>query len=113
MNITAAHRARWSRFPIIGCVACRKDGRHNSGTQVHHLNIGGKAGQKRRGHADTIPLCPWHHQGIANYGLNRESMRTLFGPSLATESRAFRDYFGTDDELLSYTNELITTSDRM
>jgi hypothetical protein len=97
MNITAAHKARWSRFPAIGCLACRKEGLANPNTQVHHLNVGGKAGQKRRGHDFTIPLCPWHHQG---HGFGP-------GPSLAKQSKAFRAAYGTDDELLAWTNELI------
>jgi hypothetical protein len=113
VNITAAHRARWSRFPGIGCVACRKDERFNFNTQAHHLNVGGKAGQKRRGHDETIPLCPWHHQALPPQGKTQAWATEYMGPSLALSSKAFRARYGTDDELLSLTNELLTTFDRL
>lgn len=74
--------------------------------QVHHLNLGGKAGQKRRGRRVSIGLCEWHHQGIPI--MPTEALtRATFGPSLAKESRAFRQEFGTDDVLLAEQNELI------
>ena len=104
---TKGDRERWSRFPDVGCVACRKDGRPNPNTQVHHLNLGGKAGQVRRGHRETIPLCPWHHQTIPPGHLTKAHARELLGPSLAEESRAFRARYGTDDELLRWTDELL------
>jgi hypothetical protein len=111
MNITAKHRSRWLRFHFVGCVACRKDGRVNTGTQVHHLNAGGKAGQKRRGNDFTIPLCPWHHQGVVpwSHWTSKEATEWM-GPSLAKQSKAFRERYGTDDDLLAYTNALITES---
>lgn len=100
-----ANQARWSRFPDVGCIACRRDGRRNDQTQVHHLNVGGRAGQKRRGDDFTIPLCAWHHQGQAP--VSSMLARSLYGPSLAHESKAFRQRYGTDGELLALTNELI------
>ena len=87
---------RWLRFPDIGCMACRVEGFHNPQTQVHHLNQFGLAGKKRRGDKFSIPLCPFHHQGIG----------TGIGPSLAKQSKAFRQKYGSDDELLRWTDEL-------
>jgi hypothetical protein len=104
MNITAKHRTRWDRFRFVGCVACRKEGFPNFHYEVHHLNVGGKAGQKRRGHDFTIPLCEWHHRGIGPCD------EDIYGPSLAKQSKAFRARYGTDDDLLAYTNEMITES---
>jgi hypothetical protein len=113
VNITAAHRSRWSRFSGIGCVACRKDGRFNFNTQTHHLNLGGRAGQKRIGHDATIPLCAWHHTGLPPNGKDSKWATQFMGPSLAKSSKAFRERYGTDEELLSLTNDLLTTFDRL
>lgn len=97
---------RYQRIYEIGCLACRRLGYFNS-CQAHHLNEDGKAGQKRRGDAETIGLCPWHHVGEAIRGWTRAQCRRLLGPSLALESRAFRAEFGSDDELLAEENRLI------
>ena len=105
MSISDKHRRRWGRFESVGCVACRLDGFLNRCIQVHHLNIGGKAGQKRRGHDFTIPLCPWHHQG--------QDTGICLGPSLALESRKFRERYGSDDDLLAMTNSLLETLDQL
>jgi hypothetical protein len=110
MNITAAHRARWERFREIGCISCRKAGRHNFNTQVHHLNLDGKAGQKRLGHDATIPLCPWCHCALPPNGKTRKWALEFMGPSLALSSKAFRARYGTDEELLDFTNNLLTDS---
>jgi hypothetical protein len=98
---------RFDSLRRIGCVACRKEGIRTLGVDIHHLNVGGKAGQKRRGDAFTIPLCPWHHRGVGPCDVD------IYGPSLANQSRAFRERYGTDDELLAFTNEWITNLDRM
>jgi hypothetical protein len=103
-------KARWSRFPGIGCIACRKGGKHNFNTQVHHLNTGGRAGQKRRGDDFTIPLCAWHHQALPPNGKTRKWALEFMGPSLALSSKAFRARYGTDEELLDFTNNLLTDS---
>jgi hypothetical protein len=70
--------ARWLRFDIVGCVACRKDGRVNRQYEHHHLNFNGKAGQKRLGHDFTIPLCGWHHVGRPPEGHDSKWAETNF-----------------------------------
>lgn len=102
----AAFERRCQRIYSIGCLACRTRGWFNA-CQVHHLNLGGKAGQARRGDDCTIGLCPWHHVGEPPHGMTTRSMRAWVGPSLKLESRPFRQEFGTDDELLRRQNELI------
>lgn len=87
--------ARFLKFQDIGCIACLQLGKY-SVPEVHHL----KSGNKRRGHQDTVPLCPAHHRG---YQHNPE----LHGPSLALAPRSFHQAFGSDDELLRKTNELL------
>lgn len=105
MNTTARDR-RFGRIREIGCLASRKRGWFVL-PDVHHLNTGGHAGQKRRGDEFTIGLSPWHHRGIPIDGLTPEGCRRLLGPSLKLEPNAFRETFGSDDELLAEQNELI------
>lgn len=105
-----AREHRFRRLKELGCVACWKAGKPNVPAEIHHLNLGGKAGQKRRGDEFTIPLCPWHHQG--NPGeLRAENAYLLIGPSLKLHSREFRSEFGSDDELLAKVNDLIRLYD--
>lgn len=93
MSITKAHRARFRAIQEIGCIACRADGYRNVPPDIHHLLSGGR----RRGHEDTIGLCPWHHRGVG----------TGPGISYAQAPRAFRERYGQDDELLAQQDQLI------
>lgn len=97
--MSAAEHRRYTRLVELGCIACRKRG-HWSAPDVHHLNLGGHAGQKRRGWEYTIPLCPAHHRGV----MWREEDH---GPSLAMHPRRFREVFGTDDQLLAEVDALL------
>lgn len=89
------------------CIACQLWGVHHqpNKTEAHHLNLDGKAGQKRRGDAFTIPLCRWHHQGIKRGAIDTKAMTALYGPSLKLQSKAFRLAFGRDDDLLALVND--------
>lgn len=91
----------------IGCICCRKLGYYRQ-CQIHHLNLGGMAGQKRRGDLFTIGLCPWHHVGEYPNGYTEAAMDMRFGPSLKLHSKRFRKVFGNDDALLVYQDEQIT-----
>lgn len=97
-----------SRSPLIlamPCIACEKEKMAQpSRTEEHHLNTGGRAGQKRRGDDYSIPLCGWHHRGAISPGRTASWMAYFFGPSLARSSKRFRDRYGTDDELLEIVN---------
>lgn len=106
-----AREHRFRRLKEIGCIASWLDGRMNVPAEIHHLNLGGKAGQARRGDDATIPLSPWHHRGEPLPGYTATQMRTQFGPSLARHSKAFRAKYGSDDELLDKTNDLIRQMD--
>lgn len=98
---TAADKARFAAIKDIGCIACRLYGFGYRPCDVHHLTVGGKHGQPRRGHQYTIGLCPPHHTGTPDqYG-------PIPGPSYAKAPRAFRTTFGDDDALLQRQNELI------
>jgi len=101
---------RCLRIYQLGCLPCRVRGWF-SPCQVHHLNLDGKAGQKRLGDDATIGLCPWHHVGEPIQGMTAAECRRQVGPSLK-QSNAFRDTFGTDDELLARQNRLIERAER-
>lgn len=72
-----------------------------------------EGGHKRRGDEYTIPLSSWHHRGVLLPGHTASSMRLLYGPSLALHSKAFRQRYGRDDELLDKVNDLIRMRDEM
>lgn len=91
----------------LPCIACTKQGVlvQCGVTEAHHLNLGGRAGQKRRGDDYQIPLGTWHHRGVPPAGMSRSQALHYFGPSLASHSKAFRSIFGVDEVLLADTNE--------
>jgi len=91
----------------IGCIACKLSLR-SSQAQIHHLNEGGHAGQKRRGADFTIPFCPWHHQGIPPDPMTVKQAEAYYGPSLAYAPRAFREKYGSDNKLLGQVNKIIS-----
>jgi len=104
----AAEQARFVHIWALGCVACMLGDQRGYGrTQVHHLTVGGKHGQKRRGHVFTIGLCGWHHQGERPPGMNEREGRKAYGPSFKLHARAFRQVYGHDDVLLTHQNTLI------
>ena len=97
---------RSERIRSLPCIACNVwIVLQQQPTEEHHLNLGGKAGQKRRGKEYSIPLCIWHHRGEPPMYMTAMKARLTFGPSLARNSKEFRGMFGTDDELLASTNK--------
>lgn len=106
-NPTKAQRARFDALHEIGCIVAVMRGMKRVPCEIHHLTIGGRHGQKRRGHEFTIGLNPWSHRGETFSGLNEAQCDTLFGPSYARQPRLFRQVIGQDDFLLGYQDELI------
>jgi hypothetical protein len=102
---------RFGRIRDIGCLACRKRGWFNL-PDVHHLNLGGHAGQLRLGDESTVGLCIWHHRGKPLAPLNESQCRRILGPSLQAEPIAFRETFGCDQQLLAWQNDLIADTER-
>lgn len=84
-------------MPCLTCPGCGQ-------TEIHHLNGGGKAGQKRRGDEFTIPLGTWAHRGIPLAGWTAKQMEAAYGPSLARTSKKFRECYGSDEVLLIRAN---------
>jgi hypothetical protein len=91
----------------IGCLPCRHRGIYGMPPDIHHPNSGGHAGQKRMGDDVFYGACPWHHRGIPLSGKDEDWCRMHFGPSRAKEPNAFREEFGTEDELLAEQEKLI------
>lgn len=112
---TAAQQRRFDRMKDpdpdtgVGCLVAHILGFKFIPAAVHHLTIGGHHGQKRRGHDFTIALNDWSHQGrpLSEYGWDADECRLRLGPSFAIEPNAFRETFGSDDELLALQNELL------
>lgn len=98
---TKAQQARFDAIKHIGCIACRECGIGWAPAEIHHLTVGGKHGQKRRGHDFTVGLCCFHHRG------EPLPWQDKCGPSYALQPRAFRERFGQDDVLLEKQNALI------
>jgi hypothetical protein len=94
---------RYTALQRIGCLACRELG-YVQPADMHHL----LSGTHRRGDKATIPLCPFHHRGVWNDRFHSlKFAKTLLGPSLALEPKAFRERFGDDAALLAKANALI------
>lgn len=108
---TTEQVARFEAIHHFGCIACRMRGL-TTPAEIHHLTIGGRHGQKRRGHDFSVGLCPWHHRGEPMFALSHILCECRFGPSYAREPRRFREVFGQDDELLARQNCLIEGDDR-
>ena len=101
---TKAQEARFAAIKEHGCIACAIKGMARY-AEIHHLTVGGKHGQKRRGHDYTVGLCPWHHRGENTF--HDANPEAIYGPSYAREPRRFREVFGQDDALLDYQNKLL------
>ncbi len=106
MNRRARDR-RFSALREMGCIACiiNANGLWCGKPEVHHLNLGGHAGMKRRGDDATICLGAWHHRGEPPNGMTATDAYVLLGPSLARNSVQFRAEYGVDDTLLAMTDE--------
>lgn len=108
---TAAQLARWWKINDpddgAGCLVCHILGIGRLPAEIHHLTVGGRHGQKRRGHDYTIGLNSWSHRGEPLPGWTIEECERRLGPSYARSPNAFRERFGDDDTLLALQNELI------
>lgn len=106
-NPTLAQRQRMDAITDIGCIVAQALGLGYIPCEVHHLTVGGKHGQKRRGHDFTIGLNPWSHRGEPFGGMDADTCERLFGPSYAKQPRRFRQEIGNDDYLLDLQNTLL------
>lgn len=93
---TKSDEARLEVIREIGCICCAIDGWADVPCEIHHLLIGGQRHDDE--HRYTIGLDAWHHRGKCSGTV--EATTESHGPSLAHTPRAFRERYGTDDELL-------------
>ena len=77
-----------------GCLACHQAYRYRP-ADYHHVIEGGK----RLGHSYGFALCPWHHRGVPD-PWDDDTCEQILGPSLAWEPRKFREFYGTDRQLI-------------
>jgi len=100
---TKSEQARFDKLHDLGCIACRLNGfTHPTVAEIHHF----LRGNKRIGHAATVPLCGWHHRAAFD-GTNEATMLALMGPSFHRHTREFRARYGDDAVLLARVNALI------
>jgi len=64
---------------VVGCIACRKDGRVNHHVSIHHID-----GRTRPGcHMRVLPLCWPHHQplvpGVESVHGNKARFEAKYG----------------------------------
>lgn len=96
-NVSAVSRRFHSRMAEIGCIACRKDGRHNPLVSIHHIDGRTKPGS----HMRVLPLCAGHHQdGTGAPGL----------VAVHPWKKRFETMYGSQEQLLSECLELIRES---
>lgn len=101
---------RFTRMYEIGCICCRDNpGQLLKGfnpAQIHHIT---DKGYKRLSGGDnaTIPLCPWHHQGIPINGRDDAYMIENLGPSFEKHKKKFIKKYGTERNLLDKVNKLL------
>ncbi len=106
-NPTIAEQKRMDAITDIGCIVAHSLGLGYVPCEVHHLTVGGKHGQKRRGHEFTVGLNPWSHRGEPFGNWNAVQCEAMFGPSYARQPRRFRQEIGNDDYLLDLQNTLL------
>ena len=82
----------WDRMAEHGCVACLKNGIHNTHVSIHHIDGRTKKGAHRR----VLALCPSHHQ----YGTEQD-------PSVHPWKTAFIARYGNQMDLLREVMEAI------
>jgi hypothetical protein len=110
-----AHMGRCKAGPCIACLVgvalgiiqpqdaqrggAAADGHDLPMMQFNHC----KSGNLRRGHRAGYALCLWHHFGsqqLHALGVDARTAYARWGPNLLDHGKAFRETFGTDDDLI-------------
>ena len=95
----------------LGCICCWMVGIGPVPCAIHHLTVGGKHGQKRRGHEFVIGLCDWHHQGYLPQDCSSvKEAEEWYGYSYALTPSKFRQSFGNDDELMEVQHAMLNAA---
>jgi hypothetical protein len=81
----------------LGCIVCKTFFGINTPCNIHHMTgIKYRSTGKKASFEHTIGLCPIHHQN-----------GTKNSPGIHTHPAEFERKYGTQEELLKITNELI------
>lgn len=97
---------RYMALQEIGCVACLINGHPGTPGDVHHLVDKGTR-KLSGGNKSTFVLCVWHHRGEPLFGHSVSYMQSVYGPSMALQSKHFAVVFGNQRDLLARTNAVI------
>jgi hypothetical protein len=92
--MTKAEKKHYDKLHSLGCIVCIRLGYGYSEPHIHHIRHGAGMGQKSV-YTDAIPLCPNHHQ---NGG---------YGVALHAGQKEFEKKYGTEKDLLDFTNKII------
>lgn len=93
-------KIRFIKLADLGCIICREFYGVFTPAAIHHLTGSAyRSTGKKASNEHTIGLCTGHHQ-YGNYD----------HPSIHSHPERFEELFGTQEELLKITNELIGMS---
>src|SRR5690349_8055903 len=94
---------RFNRMYEMGCCCCLWNVENLLVTfrqaQIHHIS--------HKGNKQTIPLCPWHHQGLPASPYNEEQTKRILGPSLRLHKKEFIETYGKESVLLERVNKYL------
>lgn len=94
-HITKKDKERARKMHDLGCIVCLEYLSVFTPPEIHHID-----GKTKEGcHQKTIPLCFNHHRNKSNNG----EWTSLHGDG----RKAFEDSYGTQEHLLTLTNEAI------
>jgi hypothetical protein len=91
--MTKTESNRITRMMRLGCVACAYSGVTHIAQECHHI----LDGNRRMGHAFTLPLCRGHHQGDWS-----AEQREILGDrcvSISDGRKAFTAVYPTEQKL--------------
>jgi hypothetical protein len=92
-NPTKSEKTYWDKLAeIVGCIACRLDGRINHNVSIHHVDGRTKPGC----HMQVLPLCAPHHQTGG-----------MYAPSVHPWKRRFEQQYGTQESLMLICGEIL------
>jgi len=94
----------WMRkISIMGCIACKVHVGAFVPAEVHHMTSGGR----RMGHLFTLPLCPYHHRGVIDGGMDEAYVKKIYGPSVSHGRKEFEGFFGAEEDLLKQVQQWV------
>ena len=89
--------ARQEKMIKLGCVVCRVYYEVHSEPHIYRLQgIGHRVARLKSDDSNSVPLCYRHLQNGSNQH-----------PSLRAQPKLFEERFGTQEDLLEMTNQLI------